>query len=120
MENDENVAIKEEEVSVPQLNSMPDSIKTAEGEANTEVKMENTENGAPQELPKDAADGENGAESDLENEDGVYDYLKRPNFSSEPFKIEIMKLPKFFGAGVGSIINFSPTLTMLSNISYFF
>lgn len=103
MENDENVVIKEEEVSVPQLNNIPDPNIIAEGEDSTEA-TESTEFGVPQELPENAAEGENGAESDLENEDGVYDYLKRPNFSSEPFKIEIMKLPKFFGAGVGLII----------------
>ena len=29
-----------------------------------------------------------------------YAYLQRPEFSSENFKIEIMNLPKFYGAGV--------------------
>lgn len=29
-----------------------------------------------------------------------YAYLQRPNFSSENFKIEIMNLPKYYGAGV--------------------
>ena len=29
----------------------------------------------------------------------VFDYTKAPNFTSEVFKIEISKLPKFFGYG---------------------
>ncbi len=31
-----------------------------------------------------------------------YAYLSRPEFSSENFKVEIMNLPKFYGAGVSN------------------
>ena len=41
---------------------------------------------------------ENQDDDDLRGEE--YAYLDRPEFSSEQFKIEIMNLPKYYGAGV--------------------
>ena len=51
----------------------------------------------------DAAAGAIENVAGAETED-PYAYLHRPNFSSENFKIEIMNLPKYYGAGVTLIL----------------
>ena len=58
---------------------------------------------------KDHKEQSNAAAGAIENAAGaetedLYAYLHRPNFSSENFKIEIMNLPKYYGAGVNLIV----------------
>lgn len=72
---------------------LPDGIKN-------ELEDKNGKNGTQKDHkePSDAAAGaiENAAGAETED---LYAYLHRPNFSSENFKIEIMNLPKYYGAG---------------------
>ncbi|XP_057378243.1 tRNA (uracil-5-)-methyltransferase homolog A-like [Daphnia carinata] len=58
-----------------------DEKSTAEPESGNQEEQENSEN--------------NSSDKNLD----PYAYLKRPEFSSENFKVEIMNLPKFYGAG---------------------
>lgn len=59
-----------------------DEKSTGEPESGNQKEQENSENGS--------------GDKNLD----PYAYLKRPEFSSENFKIEIMNLPKYYGAGV--------------------
>ena len=58
------------------------------------AKIENNENTLT--TPEDKEDIENGGDKNLD----PYAYLQRPEFCSENFKIEIMNLPNYYGAGV--------------------
>lgn len=58
-----------------------DEKSTGEPESGNQKEQENSENGS--------------GDKNLD----PYAYLKRPEFSSENFKIEIMNLPKYYGAG---------------------
>lgn len=105
MEVDENAIINEEKSELvdenlsaePESNCSSNNQEVAPSDA---VKLENNENTSiePELNPQqDQENGENGG-SDVNLD--PYAYLNRPEFCSENFKIEIMNLPKYYGAGV--------------------
>lgn len=94
-QNDENV-LTDEKSSEPCNNEEPSSA-AGEG-AEYELKSLDDQKEEP---TKEATE-----KHDDDAVEGVeYAYLNRPGFSSEQFKIEIMNLPKHYGAGVRQLYN---------------
>ena len=89
-QNDENLSTEAENIDRSNKENFVNIDKLVEDnpsiaiEANEETKAE------------EPHINENPSEKNLD----PYAYLQRPEFSSENFKIEIMNLPKFYGAGV--------------------
>lgn len=90
----------------------PEILKNSGDEATAEKLVETNKETADKDSPilEAKSDGapevevQEGASNNQQVADTLdpYAYLQRPEFSSENFKIEIMNLPKYYGAGVSS------------------
>lgn len=91
VEADENIFAEPDGGCIPMNQIVPSAnVEKLEVDENSTAELENSSQ-------KKQEDGENdGNDKNLD----PYAYLKRPEFSSENFKIEIMNLPKFYGGAV--------------------